>query len=354
MKIKNLLVVSLLSAAVSCVAATSSPNYSVKVNFTPDEDGLMLYMVNFDDGAKLDSAIVDNGTAIFEGTNVNPLKVQLVLDGARVGQFILEPAQIYIDPNARKIESTGKLWVDYDKIKAELSNIVKEFREVSGDDEAANAKRAELSALYNEVSEKALKANVDNVLGLDMFLNSAYEYNLNELEAQLAKYPYFAKSVRIQKLRDSLIKKEETSVGKKFKDFTITNDGISQSLSDYVGKGHYTLVDFWASWCGPCIRETKVLKELYQKYASQGLEILGVAVWDQPENTLKAIEQHELPWKQIINAQSIPTDIYGISGIPCIILFDPEGNIVSRDKQDENLVADVEKAMTQYLESQKQ
>lgn len=73
--------------------------------------------------------------------------------------------------------------------------------------------------------------------------------------------------------------------------------------------------------------------------------MLGVAVWDEPQNTLKAIEQHQLPWEQIINAKTVPTDIYGISGIPCIILFDPEGNIISRDKQDEDLVKDVDAAM---------
>lgn len=112
-----------------------------------------------------------------------------------------------------------------------------------------------------------------------------------------------------------------------------------------INSGKPAMVDFWASWCGPCIRETKVLKEIYEEYGSKGLDVLGVAVWDEPANTLKAIEQHQLPWPQIINAQTIPTDLYGIAGIPCIILFDPEGNIVSRDKQDDDLRADVAAAM---------
>ncbi|MDE5953436.1 MAG: TlpA family protein disulfide reductase, partial [Duncaniella sp.] len=130
-----------------------------------------------------------------------------------------------------------------------------------------------------------------------------------------------------------------------FKDFEVTYNDSTFRLSDYVGKGKYVLVDFWASWCGPCIRQTAVIKDLYKEYGPKGLEVIGVAVWDKPEDTLKGIESHELPWKNIINAQSIPTEIYGIQGIPCIILFGPDGKIISRDKQNDDLRNDVAKAM---------
>lgn len=82
-----------------------------------------------------------------------------------------------------------------------------------------------------------------------------------------------------------------------------------------------------------------------KEYGPKGLEVIGVAIWDEPENTLRGIKDHELPWRNIINAQNIPTDIYGIRGIPCIILFGPDGTILSRDKQDEELNADVAKAI---------
>ena len=67
----------------------------------------------------------------------------------------------------------------------------------------------------------------------------------------------------------------------------LAEDGVVTKLSDYAGKGNYLLVDFWASWCGPCRREIPVIKEIYEKYKSQGLSVLGVAVWDKPDDTMR-------------------------------------------------------------------
>jgi thiol-disulfide isomerase/thioredoxin len=116
-----------------------------------------------------------------------------------------------------------------------------------------------------------------------------------------------------------------------FTDFTVTtSDGKTVKLSDYVGKDDYVLVDFWASWCGPCMREMPGLKEIYGKYNGKGLQIVGVAVWDAPDDTRKAVEAQQLPWTIIDNAQCIPTDLYGIMGIPHIIMFAPDGTIAFR------------------------
>lgn len=212
-------------------------------------------------------------------------------------------------------------------------------------DSTGDAERERIMAAYDSYCDSVFKANVDNPIGYTLFMDKAYNMTLPELEAALVEYPSLKTYTRVNKLIAAAKNKAATSPGSKFVDFAITNDSITQRLSDYVGKGKPVLVDFWASWCGPCIRETKVIKEILEEYGPKGLEVLGVAVWDEPQNTLRAIEHHKLPWQQIINAQTVPTDLYGISGIPCILLIAPDGTILSRDKQDEELRADVKAMM---------
>ena len=122
--------------------------------------------------------------------------------------------------------------------------------------------------------------------------------------------------------------------GDMFIDFQIQQDPADPAsivrLSDYVGKGKWVLVDFWASWCGPCRREMPNLKAVYDKFHGDKFDMLSVAVWDEPADTKKAAEELGINWNQIINAQRIPTDLYNIEGIPTIILFGPDGKIVAR------------------------
>ncbi len=337
MKLKMLLMSAAVALTACAGAAASDGGYTLTLPLSPEDDDATVFIVNYDNGAKIDSVTVEDGRAVFKGSVDEPVMARLTMDGQRMGTFILENGDLTMVPQ-KGISSplNDKLTA----IQQELSAIVQQYRALP-DDSASMARGAELEKQYNDIVEKTIVENAGNPVGYYFFMNKAYEYSLPELKDALEKYPAFKKYERVNKLVEAAENKARTQPGNKFVDFEIANDSTVQRLSDYVGKGKYVLVDFWASWCGPCIRETKVIKEILQEYGPKGLQVLGVAVWDEPQNTLDAIEKHQLPWPQILNAQTVPTDLYGISGIPCIILFGPDGTIISRDKHDAELKADV-------------
>ena len=120
------------------------------------------------------------------------------------------------------------------------------------------------------------------------------------------------------------------SEGAMFRDFTAEYNGKQQRLSDYVGRGQYVLVDFWASWCGPCREEIPNIVTAYSKYKDKGLQVVGVASLEESERSLEYVREQNIPYPQIFNAGMPVLQLYGIDGIPYIFLFAPDGTILAR------------------------
>lgn len=316
-------------------------NYKITAQLTEDEDGLTAYIINYDTKQKVDSAIVENGKATFNGSLNAPFFAQLVVDGDRYGSFIVEEGSILVE-NKRGHDSN---------LNEKLNAYFNQFGKLQNDFKATTdtAKQKEIYATYNALQNVILERNADNPIGLYMFLQKMYEMNKEQVNVALNQYSQFKSSTRVNNYIEALTRKEQTSPGHKYLDFEVTYEGKTSKLSDYVKPGKITIVDFWASWCGPCMRQAVVLKEIYAEHKDKGLEIVGVAVWDEPHNTLEAIKTKELPWHNMLNAQTIPTDLYGISGIPCIIIIGTDGTILSRDKQGDELKEDVRKALAGEL-----
>ena len=120
---------------------------------------------------------------------------------------------------------------------------------------------------------------------------------------------------------------------------------VQGAFEDYVGQGKYTLVDFWASWCGPCRAETPNVVAVYDKYRDKGLIVIGVPVNDKLDATKKALKDLGIHYPQVLDPQAKLADRFHVVGIPHIILFDPEGNIVAEGLRD----SQIEKAVKKVL-----
>ncbi|MDE6276913.1 MAG: AhpC/TSA family protein [Muribaculaceae bacterium] len=340
MKNSSRFILSALAAASVFSAAAADP-FKVKIPTQADDlQGAMLYLVNYDTGEKIDSILVDGPEAVFSGNIEEPTLVRMIVDGNRLGSFILENGSIVWSPE--RSEAFGSPLNDrLNEFGHKVQALSARLNETTPPEE-----RDKVFAEYEKLVSKTLDENADNPIGYYLFIQEASQLSPNDFNLYLAKYPGLARYRKVAGIRNILAAREATQPGSKYIDFEIPQpDGKIARLSDYVEPGKYTLVDFWASWCGPCIREISVLKNLWEAYHNRGLDIVGVAVWDEPANTLDAISRLEIPWPCIIDAQTLPTDLYGISGIPCIILIGPDGTILSRDKQDTELLLDVMNAL---------
>jgi thiol-disulfide isomerase/thioredoxin len=340
MKISSIAPLCLIALAASC---GQTERYKLTANVGDKHNDKEVILISRNNNDTIQSATVANGTVVFEDTISTPILVQIRVNGGpSLGAAVLESGEITFSPE------TGATGTNLNSIMAELNensaSLNAKLMAIDNNDPNAETLRNDLFSAYQKYSDSLMNANIDNPVGASLFMGKAYDMSISEIEKTLNDHPSLKTYSSIQKQLTSKKVAEETGEGKPYKDFEVPYEGKTQTLSSLMKPGHYTLVDFWASWCGPCRREIPVIKEILEEYGPKGLDVVGVAVWDQVPETLKAMEELEMTWPVIMDGKNIPTDMYGILGIPTIILIAPDGTIVSRGKQGDNLKAAVAEA----------
>ena len=278
--------------------------------------------------------------------------------------FISDGSTITIDPEAHTAVSSdekgahsvyedfGKQWNDY---QAKVAGF--------GDDrEAAEKYRSENFGTLLDYTKEIARNNLDNVNGLNalemLYFSSLDQDVESDPEEMLTLVNGLSDEMKTAPMSDVMFNElfsiystlVNTVEGKPFVDFTVVQDPENPEtstvkLSDYVGKGKYVLVDFWASWCNPCRREMPNVANVYNTYHGDNFDVLSVAVMDNVAATVEAAKELGITWNQIINAQQIPQAAYGFNAIPLTILFGPDGTILKRDLRGEQIGEAVKEAL---------
>lgn len=308
----------------------------------------------------LDSAYVKGGKFEFRGTTegANPRFLMPMHGGKPLGMsmFILENADIKatltLEGKDDKYEGgpNQKLYEEFvegeNKLAEQMEKPWEVMNDSVSDDAAKEVARQTLDSLQTvqkEYHKQFITDHVPSALSDMLFAFNMQEFSEDE-QAEILKlfgekqpdYPYYKQIMEERKAE------EATATGATYTDIALNDpEGKPMKVSDFVSKNKYTLIDFWASWCGPCRAEMPTVVRAYSEYHDKGLEVVGVSLDNDKDAWVKAIADLNMPWPQMSDLKGwecAGAQAYNVRAIPANVLVDQEGKIVAKDLRGEDLL----------------
>lgn len=350
MKIKNyfLLIVGAMMLFSACVASNA---YELQGKFQAgifDGQKVVLYANLNQAGLKgLDSTTIKDNTFKLSGKVDSAGWYILMIQSNELGpiyrDFYLEKNVVFEFAEGRirikgtKINDAYQAFEDqYVSLSKELVQIQKQLQVAPSDtlQKKFNEKVKAFEISFGSLTRETILKNDNNPLGYYLFEGILGNLRDEDIEAILksASKDFLEKPI-VKAVSEQMAKKSLLKPGNASPDLNMMDpDGKKVALSDYVGKGKYVLIDFWASWCGPCIQEMPNIVSLYNTYKSKGFEIVGVSLDESKEEWKNALTNHQMTWPQmsdLLGWKSQAVSVFSFSGIPHTVLLNPSGKIVA-------------------------
>ncbi|MCO4293733.1 AhpC/TSA family protein [Solitalea sp. MAHUQ-68] len=354
-------VVVIAAAALTLAACNKNGGYTIngEIKGLTDNKNIYLIATNFE-AQKFDTlakAVSKDGKFTLTGTLTAPDLCALVVEGERSGsELMVENSDIKVKGSVDslyKLDVTGsKSQEEFKKAEAILKKNTDKLQQIqqkammmgqNPDEHQMQALQLEYMAvqtqMQNDIKAYA-KDNPTSVVAPVLLVNTTQEYDPSVFKPLYEKFSDEVKATPSAKfIKSKLDKEEKLAIGKAAPELkALTPEGKELSLSQVKGK--VTLIDFWASWCGPCRAENPKVVKVYEMYHSQGFNILGVSLDKEAEAWKKAIADDKLQWNHISDLKfwsSAMAKEYNVESIPYSILLDKNGVIVAKNLRGEEL-----------------